>query len=69
MVLSRARVDLYSRRIIGSALSLTADAELVCRALRNALEIRPMMAACCFIQIKVFSIKAINTESYSAVMG
>ncbi len=34
-------VDLYSRRIIGSALSLTADAELVCRALRNALETRP----------------------------
>ncbi len=30
-------VDLYSRRIIGSALSLTADADLVCRALRNAL--------------------------------
>ncbi|MGT5469215.1 IS3 family transposase [Escherichia coli] len=34
-------VDLYSRRIIGSALSLTADDELVCRALRNALETRP----------------------------
>ena len=34
-------VDLYSRRILGSALSLTADAELVCRALRNALETRP----------------------------
>ena len=34
-------VDLYSRRIIGSALSLTADADLVCRALRNALETRP----------------------------
>ncbi len=33
-------VDLYSRRIIGSALSLTADADLVCRALRNALETR-----------------------------
>ncbi|AUN93241.1 hypothetical protein HMPREF9544_04695 [Escherichia coli MS 153-1] len=28
-----------------------------------------VMAACCFIQIKVFSIKAINTESYSGVMG
>lgn len=25
-------VDLYARRIIGSALSLTADADLVCRA-------------------------------------
>lgn len=34
-------VDLYSRRIIGSALSLTADADLACRALRNALETRP----------------------------
>lgn len=34
-------VDLYSRRIIGSALSLTADADLVCRALLNALETRP----------------------------
>ncbi|KEM75752.1 integrase core domain protein [Escherichia coli 6-537-08_S3_C3] len=34
-------VDLYSRRIIGSVLSLTTDAELVCRALRNALETRP----------------------------
>ncbi|EJW2017500.1 IS3 family transposase [Salmonella enterica] len=34
-------VDLYSRRIIGSALSLIADADLVCRALRNALETRP----------------------------
>ena len=32
---------LYSRRIIGSALSLIADADLVCRALRNALETRP----------------------------
>ncbi|MDO2582660.1 hypothetical protein, partial [Escherichia coli] len=28
-----------------------------------------VMAVCCFIQIKVFSIKAINTESYSGVMG
>ncbi|MEJ9286742.1 hypothetical protein R0914_23265, partial [Escherichia coli] len=28
-----------------------------------------VMAACCFIQSKVFSIKAINTESYSGVMG
>lgn len=27
-----------------------------------------VMVACCFIQIKVFSIKAINTESYSGVM-
>ncbi len=34
-------VDLYSRRMIGSALSLTADADLVCRALCNALETRP----------------------------
>ncbi|MGP3279570.1 IS3 family transposase [Serratia bockelmannii] len=34
-------VDLYSRRIIVSALSLTADADLVCRALCNALETRP----------------------------
>ncbi len=34
-------VDLYSRRIIGTALSLTADAELVCRALRNTLETQP----------------------------
>jgi putative transposase len=33
-------VDLYARRIIGSALSLTADADLVCRAMRNALETR-----------------------------
>lgn len=33
-------VDLYSRRIIGSALSLTADADLACWALRNALETR-----------------------------
>lgn len=34
-------VDLYARRIVGSALSLTADADLVSRALRNALETRP----------------------------
>ncbi len=34
-------VDLYSRRIVGSALALTADAELVYRALRNTLETRP----------------------------
>ncbi len=34
-------VDLYSRRIIGSALSLTAYTDLACRALRNALETRP----------------------------
>ncbi len=39
-MLSRAVIDLYSRRIIGSALSLTADADLVCKALRNALETR-----------------------------
>lgn len=35
-------VALYSRRIIGSALSLTADTVLACCwALRNALETRP----------------------------
>lgn len=34
-------VDLYSCRIIGSALSLTTDADLACRALCNALETRP----------------------------
>ena len=33
-------IDLYSRRIIGSALALTADSDLVCRALRNALGTR-----------------------------
>lgn len=33
-------VDLYSRRIVGSALSLSPDAELVCHAMRNALETR-----------------------------
>jgi putative transposase len=31
-------IDLYSRRIVGSAISSSPDAELVCRALRNALE-------------------------------
>ncbi|WP_155979598.1 IS3 family transposase, partial [Yersinia wautersii] len=34
-------IDLYSRRIVGSAISSSPDAELVCRALRNALETRP----------------------------
>lgn len=33
-------IDLYSRRVVGSALSLSADAELVSRAMRNALEVR-----------------------------
>jgi putative transposase len=33
-------VDSYSRRIIGSALYLIADTDLVCRAMRNALETR-----------------------------
>lgn len=33
--------DIYSRWIIGSVLSLTADVDLVCRTLRNALETRP----------------------------
>ncbi|SQQ56953.1 Uncharacterised protein [Escherichia coli] len=28
-----------------------------------------VMAACRFIQIKVFSIKAINTEIYYGIMG
>ncbi len=27
------------------------------------------MADCCFIQIKEFNIKAINTESYSGITG
>ncbi|HBH7344475.1 TPA: IS3 family transposase [Escherichia coli] len=34
-------VDLYSRRIIGSAFSLTANADLVCGALRNTPKTRP----------------------------
>lgn len=33
-------IDLYSRRIVGHAMSSSPDAELVCRALRNALETR-----------------------------
>ncbi len=33
-------VDLYARKIIGSALSLTADADLVCRAMQHALDAR-----------------------------
>ncbi|MTH48118.1 IS3 family transposase, partial [Intestinirhabdus alba] len=33
-------IDLYSRRIVGHVMSSSLDAELVCRALRNALEIR-----------------------------
>ncbi|OCQ51234.1 Integrase core domain protein [Photorhabdus australis subsp. thailandensis] len=33
-------MDLYSRRVVGWAMSSTADAELVCRALRHALEMR-----------------------------
>jgi len=33
-------IDLYSRRIVGSAMSSSPDAELVCRAMRNALETR-----------------------------
>lgn len=41
-------VDLYSRRIIGSTLSLTADADLVFRTLRNALETRPRVGRLLF---------------------
>ncbi|WP_370446069.1 MULTISPECIES: hypothetical protein [Photorhabdus] len=33
-------MDLYSRRVVGWAMSSTADAERVCRALRHALKIR-----------------------------
>ncbi|MCZ8955417.1 IS3 family transposase [Escherichia albertii] len=33
-------IDLYSRRVVGQAMSLSPDAELVCRAMRNALETR-----------------------------
>lgn len=33
-------VALYSRRVVGSALSLSPDANLACRAMRNALETR-----------------------------
>ena len=63
-------VDLYSRRIIGSALLLTADADIGCVGLCVMhWKHDRVMVACCFIQIKVFSIKAINTESYSGVMG
>ena len=58
-------VDLYSRRIIGSALLLSWCVRLCVMHWKHDR----MMAACCFIQIKVFSIKAINTESYSGVMG
>ena len=34
-------VDLYSRRIVGSALSFSANTAFVCRAMRTALETRP----------------------------
>lgn len=40
-------IDLYSHRIIGSALSLAGDADLVYRVLRIALETRPRDG--CFI--------------------
>lgn len=33
-------IDLYSRRIVGSAISSSPDADLVCRGMRNALETR-----------------------------
>ncbi|HBR2129136.1 TPA: DDE-type integrase/transposase/recombinase [Klebsiella variicola] len=33
-------VDLYSCHVMGSALSTSADANLSCRAMRNALETR-----------------------------
>lgn len=33
-------IDLYSRRIVGNAMSSSLDADLVCRAMRNALETR-----------------------------
>ncbi|EDT8879104.1 IS3 family transposase [Salmonella enterica subsp. enterica] len=33
-------IDLYSRRVVGHAMSSSPDAELVCRAMRNALETR-----------------------------
>ncbi|WP_154132265.1 DDE-type integrase/transposase/recombinase, partial [Yersinia pestis] len=35
------QASVYSRRIVGSAISSSPDAELVCRAWRNALETRP----------------------------
>ncbi len=33
-------IDLFSRRVVGMAISVSPDAELVCRALSNALETR-----------------------------
>ncbi|OTA14142.1 transposase OrfAB, subunit B [Xenorhabdus vietnamensis] len=33
-------MDLFSRRVVGMAISSSPDAELVCRALNNALETR-----------------------------
>ena len=62
-------VDLYSRRIIGSALSLTADADWCVGLCVMHWKHSRVMAACRFIQIKVFSIKAINTEIYYGIMG
>ncbi|WP_230578418.1 IS3 family transposase [Xenorhabdus bovienii] len=35
-------MDLFSRRVVGMAISSSPDAELVCRALSNALETRPI---------------------------
>ncbi len=60
-------VDLYSRRIIGSALSLTADADLVYRALRNALETRLRNGRVLFHSDQGVQYK-INTEGYSDIM-
>ncbi|MBD2794055.1 DDE-type integrase/transposase/recombinase [Xenorhabdus szentirmaii] len=35
-------MDLFSRRVVGLAISSSPDAKLVCRALNNALETRPI---------------------------
>lgn len=62
-------VDLYSRRIIGSALSLTADVNFVCRALRNALEIRPRDGRLLFHSDQGVQYKSNKYRNYSGVMG
>lgn len=61
-------VDLYLRRIISSALSLTAVADLVCRALCNALKTRPRDSRLLFHSVQRVQYKSNKYRSYSGVM-
>ena len=58
-------MDLFGRKPVGWAMSLSPDSELTSKALKMAYESRGGLKALCFIAIKAVIIRAVNSGKRS----